>query len=224
MIELDVTLTADDQLIVFHDERLDRTTTGTGCVSRSSLAYIRSLNAAKGTAAPQQHVGVPTLAEVMSTVDADLNIEIKVHPGFRCPPIHRSHLAHRVIEEIRGDTKRRRTIISSFDVEVLQIVEAIGSDPQTGLISDSPRALRIVRRTAIDALHLHTMRVSRRVVAAARAAGIPLRVWTENDPQAMVALARIGVDTLITDHPERLTELLAAACSDSQLGSASCSP
>jgi len=50
-IELDVRV-VDDELIVIHDDRLERTTNGTGCVHEHSLEYLRSLDAGKGQRIP----------------------------------------------------------------------------------------------------------------------------------------------------------------------------
>ncbi len=70
-IEVDV-YAVEGELIVIHDERLERTTNGTGCVMDKTLAYLRSLDAGKGQR-------IPTLREVFDCVDrrVGINVELK---------------------------------------------------------------------------------------------------------------------------------------------------
>ena len=70
-VELDV-YAVDNELLVIHDNRLDRTTNGTGNVMHANLDYLRSLDAGQG----QQ---IPTLNEVIQTINhrAGINIELK---------------------------------------------------------------------------------------------------------------------------------------------------
>ena len=70
-IEVDV-YAVKGELIIIHDERLERTTNGTGYVRDTSLAYLRSLDAGKGQC-------IPTLREVLDSVDrrAGINVELK---------------------------------------------------------------------------------------------------------------------------------------------------
>jgi len=75
-LELDV-YWVDDEIVVIHDDRLERTTNGVGLVADQTLAYLRSLDAGKG----QQ---IPTLAEVCQAVHPGtcLNIELKIGRAY----------------------------------------------------------------------------------------------------------------------------------------------
>ena len=78
-IEFDVKLTADGQVVVLHDQSVDRTTNGTGNVAKLSFAALRELDAGKQF--PGQFPGekIPTLDEVFETVGKRvyMNIELK---------------------------------------------------------------------------------------------------------------------------------------------------
>lgn len=217
MVELDVMLSADGEVVVVHDETLERTTDGHGCVEQYPLAWLKSLDASRGTAKTQSRgrVELPTLGETMVAVDGDLNVELKVYPGLFCAPMDRDRLAHAVLGLLEEDSKSRRVVVSSFDAAVLQIVESLVPDTVTALVSEDPLALGFVAATTIDDLHVHQAAVTPSLIQAAHEAGVAVRVWTVDDPRAMIALAQAGVDGIITDYPEQLAQLTAAACAES---------
>src|SRR5271169_4061192 len=76
MIELDVYAIPSGQLMVIHDDKVDRTTNGKGYVMKSSFEYLRSLNAGRNRGKVEK---IPILSEVIDLVDrkAKVNIELK---------------------------------------------------------------------------------------------------------------------------------------------------
>ena len=75
-IELDIQLTRDGELVVLHDERVDRTTNGMGFVRDYSLTEIKSLKIDAGNAYPNQFI--PTLTEVLELLEARLKAGLKI--------------------------------------------------------------------------------------------------------------------------------------------------
>ena len=76
-IELDIQLTRDGELVVLHDERVDRTTNGMGFVRDYSLTEIKSLKIDAGNAYPNQFI--PTLTEVLELLEARLKAGLKLN-------------------------------------------------------------------------------------------------------------------------------------------------
>ena len=79
-IELDVQLTKDGEVVVIHDETVDRTTDKTGRVWDYTLAELRTCNAGAGTAFEDQNLTIPTFEEYCSWVASTplvTNIELK---------------------------------------------------------------------------------------------------------------------------------------------------
>ena len=110
-VELDVRLTRDEQLVVFHDRCLNRTTNGKGPVNRSTLEHIRSLNAGSWFGPQFKDEKVLTLDEVFESLPPDylINVEMKaVFKGVRL-------IAHRVAEVVRRHQRWASTLVASFN-------------------------------------------------------------------------------------------------------------
>lgn len=109
-IELDVHLTSDGQLVVIHDARVERTTSGTGGVAALSAAEVAALDA--GSWRSPEFVGerVPTLEQVLLLTSgrARLNIELKAVPG--------GPVAAKVVESVSQHDATGRAVLMSFDL------------------------------------------------------------------------------------------------------------
>ncbi len=77
MIEFDVWLTKDNQMVVLHDETVDRTTNGTGNVSELTLDEIKKLDAGSWKSAEFKGIQIPTFSEVLN--EMPFNIWLNVH-------------------------------------------------------------------------------------------------------------------------------------------------
>lgn len=197
-IEIDVYCVNGD-LLVIHDERLERTTNGKGKLWEHDFGYLRSLDAGEGEP-------IPTLAEVCGEIDgkACLNIELKgsnvaadvvyfiqtmLHPEVSC-------------------WRREQLLISSFDHRALQQVRKLDPDLNIAALGYSipvdyahyAEALGAV--AANPALEL----VDQAYVDDAHQRGLKVYVYTVNDPEDIQAMAALGVDGVFTNYPERVLE------------------
>lgn len=110
-VELDVRLTRDDRLVVFHDRLLDRTSTGHGPVSKSTFTELRSLDVGSWFNIEFKGEQVPTLDEVFEVLPQDflINVELKVIlRGMRL-------IAHQVAETIARHKRWTSTLVASFN-------------------------------------------------------------------------------------------------------------
>ena len=110
-IELDVRLTKDEKLVVFHDRRLERTSTGHGPVNHSTQDQVRELDAGSWYSPVFKDERPPTLDEVFESLPADflINVEMKViMKGMRL-------IAHRVAETLRRHGRWDSTLVASFN-------------------------------------------------------------------------------------------------------------
>lgn len=212
-IELDVELTADSQLIIMHDDTLDRTTTCTGCVSALAFDEVRACRLVNGDGEiTDEHP--PTLAEVYAALPADalVNIELKVYDA---PCLTESTgarvLAERTVDAVHQLGVARRTLFSSFSEAAAAAVK--DQDPTLysaqlllGLRSDSiDRALE----RHLDAIH-PLLLVPPATVQAILDAGLQANIWTVDTAAEMNANIDKGATAIITDEPGRLAEVLAA--------------
>jgi glycerophosphoryl diester phosphodiesterase len=209
-LEFDVHLTADGEPVVIHDATLERTTTGRGPVrdgTRASLATVR-LRGLDGTPTDAR---VPTLAEVLD-VAAPARVEVLPEVKSDVSGAPYDGLEARVLEALAARGLSRRAVVQSFDPTTLTRVLARTPSARTMLLVSRTRlgiegisAADAVRRAAglgATDIGLDHRLVDARVVAAARAAGVRLSVWTVNEESDLLRARELGVDLVMTDRPD----------------------
>lgn len=214
-LETDLQISRDGVLVTFHDDTLDRTTDGTGPVSDHSLGELRELDAGyrfrRNGDYPYRALGVriPTLEELATTYpDQVFSLDLK-SDGMEealVGTIRRLDLWDRVIVGSFSDARLRR-FRSLLDQPV-----AMSAGPRETLRLVTAARLGLPFRPVSDSLqvpvkHCITI-VSARTVRVARAAGVPMIVWTINDRAEMRELLDLGVDGIITDRPDLLRTLI----------------
>lgn len=217
MIELDVRASADGHCVVIHDATVDRTTDGTGAVAEKTLAELKRLDAGyRFTDSNGAHafrgrgVTIPTLQEVLEALpDTRFTIEVKIgtaQPGM-FEAIASLDAARRVVAA--GMNRADRTLFGDFD-------GATSGDNATVrsfyLLHRLGLAWLWSRRADVFQVPEHYGQrrvVTPRFVRDARHRGVPVHVWTVNEPEDMARLLRWGVDGLITDRPDRGARALA---------------
>ena len=202
MIELDVQLSADGEVIVLHDDAVDRTTDGRGSARSHTLAELRRLDA--GSWFSPAHAGerVPTLADVLQCVDIPVNVELKAGGG--------PALEARALEVVQAQNALSRVVFSSFDHDSLARLRGRSSAAEIAVLwadRGTQRPFFVAARVAATALHLRKNRVTEWVVSEADRAGLEVRVWTINDPEEWVIFEDWGARAVFTDYPERFLQI-----------------
>jgi glycerophosphoryl diester phosphodiesterase len=208
-VEFDVRTTADGVPVVIHDRTVDRTTNGSGHVWDLSLLEVLSLDAGSWFSPAYAGVRVPTLAETLDLLAApgpDLLLEIK-------PPATLDQIKT-IVELVAERDLLARTIVQSFDGEVVRRVREVAPDVRRGLLR-----LRFEADTVPLARELGVVCCNPSVadvlgdpatVAELTGSGIGVMPWTANDIAQWPALAESGVAGLITDRLGELTGWFAA--------------
>jgi glycerophosphoryl diester phosphodiesterase len=215
-VELDVQLTRDREVVVFHDPTLDRTTNGTGPVSAWGLEDLKLLDAGYRMESEGDHpfrnrdIQIPTLEEVYRTwPDLHLNIDLKA-PGSEWP----------VAEVIRSLGAEDRTLIASFhDRRIARFRRitkgAVATSAGPRQIMAMLAASRFGRSFAagIQAFQIpHDYRglsIGPRLVEAVHRSGCQIHLWTVNDPGDMARYLDLGVDGIMSDRPDLLNDVVA---------------
>jgi glycerophosphoryl diester phosphodiesterase len=210
-IELDVELTADGELVVMHDDTVDRTTTCTGCVSAFTLAQVQAcllLDGDGGVTAEHP----PTLDEIYAILPSDalVNVELKVY-GQQCmtPETGPEALAQAAVAEVTGLGVEDRSFFSSFNLSAAAAVKDADASLYSAylvVIVDGD-TLPDATGATLDAIHPLFV-VSAEDVSAMRAAGLQVNVWTVNSESAMQQSLDKGVSAIITDEPAILEQVL----------------
>lgn len=214
MIELDVIHTADGELAVIHDDTVDRTTDGTGCVGDHTLAELQALDAGYGTSLEGTGVVIPTLDEVLAAVDVPVNVEIKTHDDASCPASDLDGLAQDVVAAIAGDTAEREIVVSSFNFDVLVAVQQLDATIYLGYLTMLYTDAQAAADQGFDGLNVFGALYGAAELQTILDAGLEANVWTINDPTVMEGLLGAGVSIFITDDPDVLEQTRQAWCTD----------
>lgn len=197
-IELDVQLTADGWLAVFHDLTLERLTTGTGRVTDKTLAELQSL-------ALKEEQTIPSLNEVFELLGKRLlyNVEIKDF-GWRDRGTETA-----VAECIRTHGLEEHVLISSFNPFcVRRARRALSRTTAVALLREN-NWLKIGHNfAATQADHPHYPLVNQESMAWAKQKGLLVNVWTVDDPAEGERLQKLGVNGIVTNKPQFMRQNL----------------
>jgi glycerophosphoryl diester phosphodiesterase len=209
-IELDVHLSADNEVVVIHDNTVDGTTDGRGRVSGMTLSELKRLDA--GAWFDERFAGerIPTLQEVFDAVGHRLLINIEIKAERDHHPLAQEAEVVRLIED---NQIAQRVLVSSFAPSSLRRVRKMNPNIPLGFLYSRPEPLflpRLLRWFSVpyDALHPSLGMVSRGYVERARRRGERVNVWTVNVPHDMRRMRDLGVDGIITNHPDLLRDVL----------------
>lgn len=210
-IEIDVHQTSDHHLVVLHDEKLDRTTNGSGAVNQYTLAEVRRLDAGSWFSAEFSGERIPTLQEVLeATKDkAILLIELKG-----------SNIEGPTIELIREMNMENQVVIQSFDHDAVANAKALAPEIPTMLLIKEPSfasnpqiaAKWMVKRAEkknADGIGIRFSYLTNDLVKLAGERGLAVFPWTVNTEGDLLAAIEMGVDGIITNYPQTLKGLLS---------------
>jgi glycerophosphoryl diester phosphodiesterase len=210
-IELDVQLTGDGQVVVIHDFSLEATTDGQGLVKDHTLAELKQLDAGGWFDPSFAAERIPTLQEVVATVGRHLlfNVELKTRS------LRDDGLASAVVRIVEDHHLLDRVVVSSFNPLALQWTRRRNPWIPVGLLyaPDSPLPLRrpwLRHWIELDALHPYYSMVDGGYMSWAREHGYRVNVWTVDEPGDMKQLVRLGVDAIISNRPDLLSQALRA--------------
>ncbi len=191
-IEIDV-YPVEDQLIVIHDDTLERTTSGTGYVMHQSLKYLRSLDAGKGEK-------IPFLYEVFDTVGnrAGINIELKTP--------HTAGPVCALIDEYVSSHSRsyNRFLVSSVHHQEIHQVKTLQREIRIAPIIKPPflKYDQLAKDLEIYSVHLNHMVINKTRVEKFHSNNHKVFVYTVNDKTRVKKLISLGVDGVFTNYPE----------------------
>ncbi len=202
MVELDVQMTADGRLVVFHDDRLECTTNGSGRLSDTPYARLKSLDAGSWFDARFAGERILLLSQVFELMPRwmRLNLELKrtTHPRL---------LLDRLVRLIRHAGISRRVLLSSFDASLIEPLKRSGLARALICRRHPQRSLRDAIRLGCVSWHPHVSVLTRSRLATAHAAGVRVNVWTVNTLRQAKRLGAWGVDGMFTNHPQRFQGL-----------------
>lgn len=201
-VEFDVTLTADGEAFVFHDETLQRTTNGKGQIALVSADYIQSLDAGSWFSAQYTKTKVPSLRETLIWLRAhkmSANIEIKPAPGC----VHTTvHAVLKLVDEL-WPTTRPLPLISSFDPDVLRLCRALHPHIPIGYLLDAwdSKEIDFAESLSCVSINLNHRIATPARIEALKKRGFAVYVYTVNYQFLISRYVAMGVDGIFSDYP-----------------------
>lgn len=199
-VETDVQMTSDGIMVLMHDEKVDRTTDGTGLVKSFTYKELRSLNAG-------QNETIPTAEELLIFAkDNDILIDFELKTGIVFYP----GIEEKLIEMIYKYDMQNKVIFSSFNHYSMYHCKEISKEIKTGLLymEGLYQPEIYCKHVNADALHPYFYAINGEIITNAKKAGIIVNPFTVNDENVMRKLIAEGVDGIITNYPDKLKNLL----------------
>lgn len=194
-IELDVHLSADGEIMVIHDETIDRKTNGQGLVNSLSLPELKRFRI------KNKHT-IPTLSEVLDLVNRQcfVNIELKSY-----------ETADKVVDLIEKyvaekNWKYTDFLVSSFDWNALQQVSFLNEAIPIGVLTETDLDLAFAFAKFIRAksIHPHYHLLTAENTAQFQEKGLQVFPWTVNEIEDLKKIKSFNVNGIITDFPDRI--------------------
>lgn len=202
-VEFDVHLTKDGELVVIHDERIDRTSNGSGFIKDMTLAELTAFDFGSWFSPDFKGQTIPTLHEVLqlfTDTTHHLNIELKsdIFPY--------EGMVEKVIAIIGEMGLDSRIVLSSFDHEAIRTVKQLAPHLETAALFMEVlvEPLDYIRSIPADALHLFFPTALRPSIRQVLEAGTTVRTFTVNEEQYAQALQDVGIAAIFTDFPEKM--------------------
>jgi glycerophosphoryl diester phosphodiesterase len=197
-IELDVHLSADGEVVVMHDDTVDRCTNGSGAIAEMTLAEIKALDAGSWFGVEFAGEKVPTLAEVVALVGDRVRINVEIKSA--ADPMS----SLKVVEVLKEGGVLEWSMVSSFGLEALVETRKHWPEGLLALITARAADLDVVIEHRLQWFNVGYWEVDEAVMRRAHGAGVKVMIWTMDDPARWKEFAGMGVDMVCTNVPHRM--------------------
>lgn len=205
-IETDVQLTKDGEVVLFHDEWLERVTGRPGFLKDFTLEQLQKLDASGAYRGKVPTQRIPTLREyfeLIAPTTMKTNIEFKTglfeYPGME----------EKVWEMVQEFGLQKRVIFSSFHGQTLLRLKKIAPEVPCGLLTQNKvlQAGALVQELGLEAYHPLFVRLRPEVIRDLKAHDLLINPYTPNSRASLSYLLRHDVSSVITNYPQRALEL-----------------
>lgn len=195
MIEIDVFKISSGEVVVFHDQTVDRLTNGPGNIEEYNISDLSRLILDGGHR-------IPMLQDVLKLIDnkVALNIELKG-----------ANTADKVNHTIDFYTKSRgwspeNFLISSFNWDELREMRKLNENVAIAVLTEENPLDALAIGTELNAVAINPYfeSLDTDIVTKIKQAGFKIYTWTVNEPEDIANMKALGVDGIITNFPERL--------------------
>lgn len=204
-VEVDVKLTKDLRPVILHDDKVDRTTNGTGFLAGLNFEDVRRLDARASFGQEFAGIQIPTFQELIETVldlDVGLQVELKPTPG---DDVDTAEIALKVLKDM-WPRNRERLFITSFSIQSIHAAARLLPDiPRAFAVIVPPRdPVALLDETKCQVLHLLQDLLTEQSEKILADSGIEYAVAVVNDREKAKQLLKNGAQTISTDIPDLL--------------------
>lgn len=207
-IELDLQLTKDGHVVVFHDEELGRTVEARGFLKDYTLSQLKEFNAGYLFQDLYDIQQIPTLEEYFNLVE---NLSIFSVLELKNNVVIYEGLEEKVIEIIRAYNLTQRVILSSFNPNSIVKCQVLAPEIKTALLKDTffTPSYRMAKQVNANFLNLRYHYLTTVWLPLLRTLKTPIMAWTVNKPSQLKRLVRAKIYGIITNDPQVLNDILA---------------
>jgi glycerophosphoryl diester phosphodiesterase len=204
MAELDVQETADGEMILLHDKTLKRTGGVNLNIWEASYNDLKNIEVGSWYEGKFQGESIPKLSEVIDLVKGKmgLNIELKTNG-------HEKKLADLAVEIVKEKKFENSCIFTSFNFKQVDRVKEIDPSLKVGYIISELHDNFNVFEANIDLISVYYGLVDENFIRKAKENNKEIHVWTVNDEDEMRRLIGLGVNSILTDYPDKLRKVLS---------------
>lgn len=199
LLEFDVHLSKDGELIIIHDDKVDRTTDGQGFVSDFTLEQLKKFDA--GGKFHEDFIGeqLMTLNEVMDQFYGHIGLLIEIKKSFMNVGIE-----EKVVEVLRQYADLSSVVVQSFDVESMRKIHKLLPELQIAILMKPsvflPSSKKIQDLASFASyINFNVAYVNERIVSEVHKHGGKVFVWSIQDSKSADKAMQYGVDGMITD-------------------------
>ena len=194
-VELDVHMSSDHEIVVIHDDTVNRTTNHNAVVDQLSLAELKVLQIA------DEHQ-IPTLAEVFDLIDRKIFINVELKGNHTSKPVAALIEKHVAEKNWTYDL----FLVSSFDWNALQEIHKLNPKIDLGVLTSTDIDLAIGFATFIQAKSIHPYfhLLTLENTQLMQQKGFEVFPWTVNEREDIEKIKTFEVNGIITDFPDRL--------------------
>ncbi len=195
MIEIDIFKIKSGEIVVFHDETVDRLANAGGRIEEYNVSYVRQM-------VLDGNHSIPLLQDVLKLVDNRVRLNIELKGAGTCDRVN--HILKHYIEK-KGWTLDN-FLISSFKWEELREFRRINKDIPIAILTEGNPldAIDIAKELNAEAINPDFKKLDLEVATKIKEAGFKMYTWTVNEPADIELVKSWSVDGIITDYPERV--------------------
>ena len=208
MVEIDVQLTSDKEVVVFHDEKISHCTDGRGKIANHTLAQLKKLDAGSWYDKNFKNIRIPTLAEVLGVCKNKIavNIEIKTEAVSK---MFFGGIEEKCLKIVEQSGMNGHIVFSSFDPRAIMHLKQIDNNVTVAVLFEkkhygSKLPSDIINSLRADAFNCSISNFKKEWLTNIKSNNIPVNIYTVNDVENMRRFLDMGLSGIFTDNPDIL--------------------